>query len=447
MPLLGRRSSSQTFMPSLRDLIREGRLEARTDPTKAKVTLRKIIRMISDADPSEQMAIEQNKDEVINILLEAGAILEDLGDKEKSIEFFEKVKEMNPNNPRPWFEIGRILANQNIQIPYATVNIKKSLELDPNNALAMIILGDIYKLQKDYKNALKWYKDALKINPEKGEVLDRILSLDPFDKEALRQKLEYLLERGDKEGAAQIYLQLGIIENNIDLIDEGIKNSPNNVSLLKEKARMLINKGRKSEAQQFIERVKKLSPNDPEIPILEDMISEKKVKVEEDIFGDLGIGPEVSSIDQKEPDENVLENILNSGNYKEILNKYANSETFVKNLDNILSKNIENYDFLIPALDEALKSGIKAENLTNLRSKLGQVFDAINLFNNDKIEDAEKILNNIVLKDQKNALAWFYKARIAAIKKNTMGAKNFLLMAKKLGKFDESKFPDLEILK
>lgn len=444
MPLFGRKAPNPNFVQMLKDLLNEGKEEAKSDPSKAMVTLRKIHRMIADADESEQLSIEQNKNDVINILLEAGSLLFDLGDKDKSIDYFEKVKELDPNNARAWFEIGRILVSQNLQIPYATVNLKKALELDKRNYRAMVLLGDLYKIQKDNENALKWYREALKYSPEKIEILDRILSLDPSNRDALRDKLTYYIEKGEKEKAAQIYLQLGIIEDNIDLLDEGLKITPDNVSILKEKARMLINHGKKSEATQFIERVKKLSPNDPEIPMLEEMVAEKKEEIHEDIFGDLGIGEETNlNVLPKEPDEEEILESIKSNKLPELIEQFKNSDTFIEKIDSLLLKNLNNYEIFIPLLEQTLKSSIDRNKLAQTRNALGQVFDAISNFIDAKYDESEKILNPLVVKDQKNALAWLYKSRIAALKNNILAAKNFLLMANKYGNFGNLNFPEL----
>ncbi|MGC8564869.1 MAG: tetratricopeptide repeat protein [Thermoplasmata archaeon] len=463
MPLLGRRAPSSSFIQMLRDLLEEGKFEATTNQDKAKITLRKIHRMISDADPSEEQAIEQNKNEVTNILLEAGSLLFELSDKDKSIDYFEKVKEMDPNNARAWFEIGRILVSQNIQIPYAMVNLKKALDIDKTNHRAMVLLGDLYRIQRDNNNAMKWYMEALKLSPDKMEILDRILNIDPSNKDALRQKLEYYLEKGDRENAAQIYLQLGIIEDNIDILDEGLKISPDNLSLLKEKARLLINHGKKSEATQFIERVKKLSSGDPEIAILESMITEPRATVQEDIFGDIGIPSEMETREKapeniekeniknenievlKEPEMDEIEHAILSGRLNDLISKYYVSESFIDKINKILMKHIENYEIFVPALEMLIGSGLGKEALKQVYEKLGTVFDAISLFLQNRIDDAEKILNGVVVKDQKNALAWFYKARIAGLKNNAIGSKNFLMMARKFGNFDKLVYPELKI--
>jgi len=42
-------------------------------------------------------------------------------------------------------------------------------------------------------------------------------------------------------------------------------------------------------------------------------------------------------------------------------------------------------------------------------------------------------------------LAWFYKARIAGLKNNALGTKNFLMMARKFGNFDKLVYPELKI--
>jgi tetratricopeptide (TPR) repeat protein len=421
MPLLGRRGPSTTFMQMLRDLLEQGRNEAKTNPNNAKVTLRKIHRLISDADQSEKMAIEENKEEVIKILLEAGELLFELSDKDKSIDYFEKVKELDPKNVKAWYEIGRILISQNLQIPYAIVNLKKAIELDPTNYKAMELLGDLFRIRHEDSEAIKWYREAMKYSENKIELLDKILAVNPNDMDALNEKLNFYISKGMKEEAAMIYLQLALSKNSLDLVDEGLKLLPNNPQLLKAKARMLLSMGKKSEAQQFIEKVEKLAPDDPELIILKSQMEEKE-EVAEDLFGELTFGEE-------EPDENTLMIALyDPPTLRKHLKNFGSNESFREKLDRLLSSIGRSMD-LLPAVEEILKAGVDLKTIEDVFPEK----DGIRAFVSGDKDSAEKFFNNIVQKDQKNPVAWYYKARIANEKGNKFAAKNFLSMAIRLG--------------
>ena len=420
MPLLGRRPSVN-FITMLKDLLRQGEEEAKKDPNAAKVTLRKIHRMISDADPAERTAIEENKNDVINILLRAGELLFELNDKDKSIDYFEKVKEYDPKNVKAWFEIGRILVSQNVQIPYAIVNLKKAIELDPTNYNAMVLHGDIYRIRHENEESLKWYKESLKYSENKLDILNRILAVDPNDEEALKQKLNYFISSGMKEEASNIYLQMALSKNSIDLVDEGLKLTPNNIELLKTKARFLISMGRKSEAEQFIEKVEKVSPDDPELLLLKKQV-EEKVEETQDIFGEL-------SLDMNEPDENdIAIAIYDIPTLRKLLKNFGMNESFKNKLENVLLSKGRSLE-IISAIEENLRDGIPLEGLKQYFPEI----DGIKIFVSGDLENSEKFFNSLVQKDQKNAVAWYYKARIAKAKGNLMASKNFLTMALRLG--------------
>ncbi len=275
MPLFGKRSTSKTFVQVLRDTLEEGKGYASVDPTKARVTLRKILRMIEDASKQEKQSINENKDEVINILWEAGRLLFDLNDKEKAFDFFEKIKELNPNDFKPWFEIGKTLLTLNIQIPYATVNLKKALELNPENIETYVLLGDVYRIQKDLDTAKKYYKEALKKDPHRADIAEKILSIDPNDVEVLNLLLEYYSKINDKQKAAEVYAHLASVENNFDYINKALELAPDNISILKTKIRLLIENKNFSEAKNTLDKLIEIAPSDSEIYILKELISNR----------------------------------------------------------------------------------------------------------------------------------------------------------------------------
>lgn len=319
MPLFGKRSTSKTFVQTLRDTLEEGRGYASIDPTKARVTLRKILRMIEDASKQEKQSINENKDEVINILWEAGKLLFDLNDKEKAFDFFEKIKELNPNDFKPWFEIGKTLLTLNIQIPYATVNLKKALELNPDNIETYVLLGDVYRIQKDLDTAKKYYKEALKKDPQRADIAEKILSIDPNDVEVLNLLLEYYTKINDKQKAAEVYAHLASVENNFEYINKALELSPDNISILKTKIRLLIENKNFSEAKNTLDKLIEIAPSDSEIYILKELISNRSS--ENKLFEE--IKPESAEI--------------NKGN---LFEEISPSESNIKGIENIMPEEI-----------------------------------------------------------------------------------------------------------
>lgn len=56
----------------------------------------------------------------------------------------------------------------------AKINIEKSLEINPNSAVVLEHLGDVYNGMKDYSNAVKYWKLALDKNPENSDLKEKI---------------------------------------------------------------------------------------------------------------------------------------------------------------------------------------------------------------------------------------------------------------------------------
>ncbi len=132
----------------------------------------------------------------------------------------------------------------------------------------------------------------------------------------------------------------------------------------------------------------------------------------------------------------------------EISIKFKDNAEFISNINKILLDQYTNKQIFIPAIESLLKAGFTSKELNEISLKLGPIFDAISLFVNNRLDDADKILNQIISKDFKNSLALFYKARISSKKNNMVGAKNFWTLANKFDNFTDlkSKFPELSSL-
>jgi tetratricopeptide (TPR) repeat protein len=91
-----------------------------------------------------------------------------------------------------WFQRGLELEQTGGPAEEVIEAYKKSLELDPKSAGALVNLGTIYFNARDWKQAEKYYRDALEADPE--------YSLAHFDLANLYD------ERGDRKQALEHYL-------------------------------------------------------------------------------------------------------------------------------------------------------------------------------------------------------------------------------------------------
>ncbi len=57
---------------------------------------------------------------------------------------------------------------------FAKENIEKSLMVNPNSAVVLEHLGDIYNAMKDYPGALKYWKLSLEKNPNNVQLKEKI---------------------------------------------------------------------------------------------------------------------------------------------------------------------------------------------------------------------------------------------------------------------------------
>jgi tetratricopeptide (TPR) repeat protein len=153
--------------------------QARVKPAQlhaAIAALRKKLRHIDDPLAQLKLYVDGKK---IRVEVEGGAMEAESGqlllnfdtvDLNRLIPF--KVKE-NPNAERDrrleaerWFQRGLELEQAGAPAPEIIEAYKKSLELDPLSAGALVNLGTIYFNARQWKEAERYYREALTADPE-----------------------------------------------------------------------------------------------------------------------------------------------------------------------------------------------------------------------------------------------------------------------------------------
>lgn len=111
-----------------------------------------------------------SKEERARILDQIGASELRKGRKTHSLSVFEKVVDLDPNNPESHYRLGKAcLAAE--QFEKACENFHRVLELDNDFAPAYEGLGETYYSREDFKSALKYLKKAKGLAPNNEKVV------------------------------------------------------------------------------------------------------------------------------------------------------------------------------------------------------------------------------------------------------------------------------------
>jgi tetratricopeptide (TPR) repeat protein len=140
-----------------------------------------------------------------------GVLYDSLGEKLESIERMKKVLNLSPNDAQALNFLGYTYAEMGVHLDDALSDLKKAVELRPNDGFildslgwvyfkmkkfddavryleqaALLVeddstivehLGDAYFAKHDNKNAMKSYKKALELDPDRKQLADKIRKL------------------------------------------------------------------------------------------------------------------------------------------------------------------------------------------------------------------------------------------------------------------------------
>ena len=107
------------------------------------------------------------KKELINVFLSYGVYLSDefVMEFEKSIKYFNKILEIDPNYYRAVYNIGIAYFNLG-DMTNAMRAYNNAIKIKPDYKHCYYNIGLIYEVKENLKEALKFYKKALEIDPK-----------------------------------------------------------------------------------------------------------------------------------------------------------------------------------------------------------------------------------------------------------------------------------------
>jgi Tfp pilus assembly protein PilF/peroxiredoxin len=168
---------------------------------EAQVALGKMSREEADLKlkPEDAPTVSDSEKEAKKIY-ELGLVLLERGMKDKAIEKFQKVIEIDPAFCAVRLQLGQIYLDDN-KVDLARAEFEYILKCDPNSHEAKVGMGTVFGLKGDFDKALEILQAALPLNPrpelahfEMGKVYEKKGQLDKAV-ESYKKALERLLTK------------------------------------------------------------------------------------------------------------------------------------------------------------------------------------------------------------------------------------------------------------
>lgn len=185
--------------------------------------------------------------------------LNNLGALTESVEFFDKILEIDDNHYPTCFNKAFLLYKKEnkdeLSLKEALHYCKKALSVNSHDSDSLHLLGSIHQLLGNYTLAIENYDKALKYAPRYICIFEKTAWL-LTKLEKYKKALEYLdkatdLEPGDMnlwEDKVEIYKKLEDAEGEFNCYEKMLIHHPGYTEALVGRGRMLIDKGRYSEA-------------------------------------------------------------------------------------------------------------------------------------------------------------------------------------------------------
>jgi len=150
---------------------------------------------------------------------------------DRAVDALHKCLNLNSKLPVIYFELGKNY-NKLKNFGAAEENLKKAIEMQPDNVWFLDELYDVYFQQDDIKNALKTIKQLVKYHPDYKEDLAALYVREEKYKQALDILDELDAEFGLSESRDamrnDIYSITGNADDRIENLQQRIANNPNN---------------------------------------------------------------------------------------------------------------------------------------------------------------------------------------------------------------------------
>ena len=153
-----------------------------------------LIRKNTDIAINEYLIAHQIKDDDVNLLTTLAVLLEENGDKNHSIEFYEKIASLEPNNIKALEKLADFrnsIGDYGMECDY----LEKWYEADKRNYALIKRLAEAYARAKNKPSAVEFYKKYLQVAPNSEDydkvkkALNKIENSDMVEDEGFLEKI------------------------------------------------------------------------------------------------------------------------------------------------------------------------------------------------------------------------------------------------------------------
>lgn len=175
---------------------------------------------------------------------------------------------MKPPNMNHHLERGRLLLQQN-RLPEAEREFKQALAMDPQDAIALMLLAEVCIHSQRFPEALQYSKQAVSLEPEIPSLYFTLSRAYLYNKQP--KKAREAIQEGQRLNPLDGHLflvaaHIAYYEDNwqeaLEEAEKGLMFDPENVQLINMRAQALIKLNRRSEAGETIDFALQNDPED-----------------------------------------------------------------------------------------------------------------------------------------------------------------------------------------
>lgn len=206
-----------------------------------------------------------------------GVKLFDQGQYQESFDFFNRILNRDSSNPLAW--AGKSLAlsrmgkdKETLKAAEHALNLRFEMELDPvakrSNVITLFIVSTVHFNLKNYKEALKYLDECLKLNNKNIDAwnLKGALLIELGESE---RALKYLNKAMKFNPGSAVVLnnkgyalsKMGKYQEAMDCIDKALKINSNTPEFWLTKGEIFVNLEKNGQALEFIEKALELDPD------------------------------------------------------------------------------------------------------------------------------------------------------------------------------------------
>ncbi len=190
-----------------------------------------------------------------------------MGEPDKAIEVLEgSLADTSTNNPMGYENLGRQFLDMG-EFEKAEEAFRAGLELDPTYTSMWWSLADVYRWQSDFEGAIAVMQAGLEANPQAADLQDGLgwIYRDAGDYENAIIAFEKAIEMNPEHsmsysGLAELYWEMGKPEDGITLLEDAIQKFPNDGFLQETLGRLYQNSGQDLESIPYFEKAVELDP-------------------------------------------------------------------------------------------------------------------------------------------------------------------------------------------